>query len=101
MKPVRFHHAARAELISEALYYARISPILGKRLTAAVEQAAQLASEFPEMGSPYKYGTRRVFPKKFPFSLVYVIRPTEVLVLRWRHSREGQAIGVGERKRDG
>lgn len=81
MKPVRFHDAARAELISEALYYATISPRLGERLTMAVERAAQLASEYPDMGSPYKHGTRRVFPKKFPFSLVYVVREVEVYVL--------------------
>jgi hypothetical protein len=33
------------------------------------------------MGSPYKYGTRRVFPKRFPFSVVYLHRNDEVLVL--------------------
>jgi plasmid stabilization system protein ParE len=68
-------------LINEALFYATISPRLGERLARAVEQAARLASEFPEMGSPYKHGTRRVFPKKFPFSLVYVVRATEIYVL--------------------
>jgi len=81
VKPVRFHEAAREELINEALFYATISPRLGERLARAVEQAARLASEFPEMGSPYKHGTRRVFPKKFPFSLVYVVRATEIYVL--------------------
>ena len=41
----------------------------------------QLASELPDMGSPYKYGTRRVFPRKFPFSVVYVARESEIYVL--------------------
>ncbi len=81
MKPVRFHDAARAELVHEALHYATISRQLGERLAAAVEQAVRLASEFPDMGSPYRHGTRRVFPKKFPFSLVYVVRESEVFVL--------------------
>ncbi len=81
MKPVRFHDAARAELVHEILHYATISIRLGQRLAAAVEQAVELASECPGMGSPYKYGTRRVFPKKFPISLVYVVRKSKVYVL--------------------
>jgi plasmid stabilization system protein ParE len=81
VKAVRFHEAARAELLSEVQYYTSISPRLGERLATAVEQAMHLASEFPDMGSPYKHGTRRVFPKKFPFSIVYVVRESEVYVL--------------------
>jgi hypothetical protein len=81
VKPVRFHDAARVELAEEVLYYATISPRLGEGLVAAVEKAVRLASEFPDVGSPYKYGTRRVFPNKFPFSLVYVVRESELYVL--------------------
>ena len=81
MTPVRFHDAARVELLSEVRYYVSINPTLGERLATAVERATQLASEFPETGSPYKYGTRRVFPRKFPFSVVYIVRESEVYVL--------------------
>ncbi len=81
MKSVRFHDAAREELIHETLYYKAVSSQLGQRFAAAVEHAAQLAAEFPTMGSPYKYGTRRYFPKKFPFSLVYVEREAEIYIL--------------------
>lgn len=81
MKPARFHDAARAELVHEAQYYAAISPSLGLKFAAAVEQAVELASVFPEMGSPHKFHTRRVFPRTFPFSLVYVVREDEVYVL--------------------
>ena len=81
MKAVRFHDAARVELLDEIRRYATISPRLGERLANEIEHATRLASEFPEVGSPYKYGTRRVFPKKFPFSIVYVLRESEVYVL--------------------
>lgn len=33
------------------------------------------------MGSPFKYGTRRIIPKKFKFSLVYVATDAEVNIL--------------------
>lgn len=81
MKADRFHPAALAELVGEVRYYAAISPHLGERLASALQQATRLAAEFPEMGSPYKYGTRRVFPRRFPFSLVYVVGTSEVRVL--------------------
>jgi toxin ParE1/3/4 len=81
VKPVRFHDSARAELLSEILYYAKISPRLGEALATAVEQAIQLAAQFPEMGALHRYGTRRVFPKRFPFSIVYLSREPEVYVL--------------------
>ena len=81
MKSVRFHEAARQELADEALYYAAISPRLGERFVAAVEAATLLASEFPSIGSPYRYNTRRVFPKKFPFSIVYLVRESDVYIL--------------------
>lgn len=81
MKPVLFHEAARAELVSEVQYYASIDRRLGERLASAVEKAVQLAAEFPEMGSPYRYATRRVFPRRFPFSVVYIVRGGEVYVV--------------------
>ena len=81
MKAVRFHDAAREELLDEIRYYAGISPSLGERLAGEIEQARRLASEFPDMGSPYKHGTRRAFPRKFPFSIVYLARKSEVYVL--------------------
>ncbi len=81
MKAIRFHDTAREELLDEIRYYASISPSLGERLADEIEQATQLAAEFPDMGSPYKYGSRRVFPRKFPFSVVYMVREAEVYVL--------------------
>ncbi len=81
MKAVRFHEEAKRELADEALYYAAISPHLGERFVAAIEAAAALASEFPGIGSPHRYKTRRVFPKKFRFSVVYVERGEEIYIL--------------------
>jgi toxin ParE1/3/4 len=81
VKPVRFHDAARRELLDEIQYYNAISPKLAERLAVAIEQATQLASEYPDVGAPYIYGTRRVFPKKFPFSIVYLARDAHVYVV--------------------
>jgi toxin ParE1/3/4 len=69
---VRFHPEARAEFVHEVDYYTAVSSSLGERFDVAVKAAVSLAAEFPDLGSPHHHGTRRVFPKKFPFSVVYL-----------------------------
>ena len=81
MRTVRFHDAARVELRHEVGYYTQISPVLGRRLVEAVEEAIGLAQSFPKIGSPYLDQTRRVFPKRFPFSIVYLNRGAEVFIV--------------------
>jgi plasmid stabilization system protein ParE len=77
----RFHRAALDEIETDWARYADIDPKLGDAFVDSIEQALNLAREFPEMGSPYRYGTRRVFPKRFPYSLIYVHRNDEVFVV--------------------
>ena len=71
MKAFAFHPEALAELQEQALYYQERSEGLGDRFVAQIEVAAKLAVSMPGIGSPYKHGTRRVFPKDFRFSVVY------------------------------
>lgn len=97
MRAVRFHDAARLELVNEVRYYAGISPRLGERLVTAVEDAISLAIEFPEIGSPYKYGTRRVFPRRFPYSIVYLVRESEIFILALARSCASLATGARAR----
>ena len=81
MTRVRFHGAALDEFSNEVSYYAAVAPRLGESFVVAVENATRLATDFPLMGATYKYGTRRVFPKRFPFSLVYLVRDDEIYIL--------------------
>ena len=80
-KAVRFHDEALAELAAEAVYYESKVSGLGERFINEIEAATEIAGEFPEMGAPFKFGTRRVFPKKFPFSIIYRIHPAEIVIL--------------------
>lgn len=81
MRLVRYHEEAREEFLHEVRYFTAISPRLGERFDKAIQAAEVLAAEHPELGAPYKHGTRRVFPKKFKFSLVYVPLENEILIL--------------------
>ena len=81
MKSVRFHEDARTELVHEVGFYTAISRRLGERFDKAVKSAVNLATEFPDLGSPYFVGTRRVFPKKFHFSIVYLTLGDELFIV--------------------
>ena len=81
MRPVRYIEEAREEFLYEVEYFTTVSPHLGRRFDEAVRKAEALAAEFAEAGFPYKHGTRRVFPGKFKFSIVYLVRQDEVLVV--------------------
>ena len=81
MNRVRFHPAARSELVHEVEFYTAISRKLGERFDLSVRAAVNLAAEFPELGSPTFLETRRTFPKKFPFSVVYLALNAEVFIV--------------------
>ena len=81
MRAVRYVDEAREEFLHEVAYFTTVSPRLGRRFDEAVQKAEALAAEFTDAGFPYKFGTRRVFPGKFKFSIVYVVREDEVVIL--------------------
>lgn len=81
MKRTRFHPEAEAELIAEAKYYDEQSPGLGARFVLAIQAAVNLAAAFPKVGTPYKHRTRRVFPRRFPFSIVYQEQEEGLVIL--------------------
>ena len=87
MKNVRFHDEARIEFLDQVAYYEQARAGLGDRFYAEVEIAVARAGRMPGLGSPHKYGTRRMYPKKFPFSVVYVVRELEIVILAVAHFR--------------
>lgn len=85
MRPVRFLQEAQDEFLEQIAYYEERHKGLGDRFRQAVEAATALASAHPRLGSPWKLRTRRVFPKGFRFSIVYRVKPTELVVFAIAH----------------
>ena len=81
MISARFHPDAARELQEQAAYYEQQNPGLGFRFLAEVQAAVLLAESMPGVGSPYQHGTRRVFPRNFPYSVVYRTLNNHLLVL--------------------
>ena len=75
MNRARFLEEAEAEFLWEVEYYTNVQSSAGTRFRIAVEEAARRALAFPLAGQPYRFQTRRVFVRRFPFYLVY--RPEE------------------------
>lgn len=85
MTVARFHGEARLEFLDVVAYYEAAEVGLGERFRQSVEAAVALAVSLPFAGSPYKHGTRRVFPKKFPFSIVYRVGENEIVIFAFAH----------------
>ncbi len=71
MRAIVFHPEAILELQAESVFYNERSAGLGLRLIDQTEHALKLAAAMPGIGSPYFDGTRRVFPRDFPYSILF------------------------------
>ncbi len=86
IKP-RFLPAAEAELLKEVAYYSNVRDGLGIKFEDAVESAVNNAVSNPIGGAPSPKGTRSRHVKGFPFSVVFRVSDTEILIVAVMHHR--------------
>lgn len=89
---VRYHPEALAELRADAAWYEDRGTGLGDRFEAAVDDGIATALEWSESGAVWPgwdsipvVRSRRV--TGFPYRLVYLVRPTELVVLAFAHDK--------------
>ena len=76
-----FTPQARRELDEAADYYEAESPGLGLAFLSAIEEALEQILEYPE-SAPVSRGTvRRKGLRRFPYDLLYSIRPGSIRIL--------------------
>lgn len=85
MTDLPFEPNAREEFLEQVARYGALSAILGAEFVSEVERAVHRVVSFPESGSPYLSGTRRMVLRRFPFSLVYTSRSRTVTVVAVAH----------------
>jgi plasmid stabilization system protein ParE len=78
---VSFHDLARLELNEAAQYYERERQGLGQALIRAVERCIDEILQYPEAGRVVRGSIRRRLIRRFPYALLYRVRPTEVRIL--------------------
>ena len=85
---VTVHLAVDDELSETAKFYAdRADRALGLAFIAEFERALNFLSKNPELGAIWR-GTARRFPlRRFPYNIVYQIKPEEIRVIALAHQR--------------
>jgi plasmid stabilization system protein ParE len=91
-KPVRFSREAREDVLEAARWYSERRPELRAEFLADLDEAIdQVARYAHHLGSPPgidpALGVRRVFFKRFPYSVFFVELPTRYRVLAVAHAR--------------
>ncbi|MCG8557282.1 MAG: hypothetical protein MJD61_18640 [Proteobacteria bacterium] len=75
MATVRFHPAARAELVDAIVYHERERPGYGAKLEGEVEELLERASTFPQAAAPLdayppEFEVRALRLHTFPYSFI-------------------------------
>jgi plasmid stabilization system protein ParE len=84
---IPFLSAAREEFLAAAAYYEAASPGLGAEFIDDVESAVNRLATFPDHGSLYVAGTRRLVLRRFPFDVVYLNSQNQVVIVAIAHQR--------------
>ena len=89
---VSYHPAASAELRADVSWYEERGPGLGDRFEAALDSVIDGVLEWPESGSVWPgwesiSGVRSRRLPGFPYRLVYLVQPDELVVVAVAHEK--------------
>lgn len=77
---------AEHELIDGARFYAReANTELGLAFIAEFERSLGVLCNHPQLGAVWRGSTRRFALQRFPYSIIYQIKPEEVRVIALAH----------------
>lgn len=92
---VSFHHLAERELNDAAAYYELESPGLGTAFIAEVERATEAIVQHPESGHRILGPVRRRLLHRFPYGLLYTVKPEMIRILAVMNLKRRPAYWVG------
>ena len=90
-----FHDLAKVELNEAAQYYDRDSPGLGAAFVAEVERSTAAILEHPEASPIVTGAIRRRLLRRFPYGLLYRVRPEQVRILAVMNLKRRPGYWVG------
>ncbi|HMO81421.1 MAG TPA: type II toxin-antitoxin system RelE/ParE family toxin [Pyrinomonadaceae bacterium] len=80
-----FHPDARTEFIDAVAYYENSSEGVGIRFSREVYATINRLMTNPSLWPSVTENTRRCLTRRFPYSVVYEIRETDVLIIAVAH----------------
>jgi toxin ParE1/3/4 len=85
---ISLHAQAELELVEGAAYYAlEAGAEIASAFISEFDRSAKLLGEFPMLGSTWRGRIRRLPLRRFPYSIVYYVRDSEVRILAVAHQR--------------
>jgi plasmid stabilization system protein ParE len=87
VKPYAFHPKANEEYTHAARFYADIDPELGGRFYDQIERLILDIRRQPQLYPLFDSPVRRHFDSVFPFAILYVDQPGQVLVVAVMHMK--------------
>jgi plasmid stabilization system protein ParE len=97
MLPVIFHELVEGELNEAAAYYALARPGLGEAFLAEVQHAVDALAAAPLAGSAVDLDVRWWIVRRFPYSVLYRIRPDHIRILAIAHHKRRPFYWRGRR----
>lgn len=92
---VSFHDLAKLELNDAAQYYERESSGLGAAFVTEVERCADAIVRHPEVGPAVLGSVRRRLLRRFPYGLLYTVKPDMIRILAVMNLKRRPAYWVG------
>ncbi len=83
-----FHPSAREELNKAVDYYQDSAKDLGYDFLEEVYAAIKRIQAYPEAWSPFSSRTRRCLIHRFPYTVVYLLKNNEILIIAIAHSHQ-------------
>ena len=90
-----FHRLADRELNEAALYYDLENPGLGSSFLEEVDRCLQSIENHPEAGVILRGSVRRRLLRRFPYALLYKIKPSSIRILAVMNLKRRPAYWVG------
>jgi plasmid stabilization system protein ParE len=87
VKPAIFHPEADDEFAAAISYYAGQEAGLGDRFYDEIIRMTAEIEAAPHLFRLWRHGTRRHLGRHFPYALIYVERPTHLIVLAVAHGK--------------
>lgn len=83
----RFHPEARGDLRDAARWYRERNPAIAAEFRAAIDDVVRAIAGSPQRWPIYLHGARRYVLRRFPFSVVYLDDPEEVVIVAVAHAK--------------
>jgi plasmid stabilization system protein ParE len=95
VKEVRFHPAARRELLHAADWYLERSPTAAAGFEEEIAHAIERITEAPERYAITRTDRRRFVLLKYPFNIVYRIREDHIEIVAVAHNSRRPGYWLG------